>query len=36
MELQELSTSGLAFMLISWATIIALNVFCFYKIFKKK
>ncbi len=36
MELQELSTSGLAFMLISWAAIIALNVFCFYKIFKKK
>ena len=36
MELQELSTSGLVFMILSWTAIIALNVFCLYKIFKKK
>lgn len=36
MELQELSTSGLIFMIFSWTAIIALNAFCFYKIFKKK
>ncbi len=31
----ELSTGGIAFMIVSWTAITALNVFCFYKIFKK-
>lgn len=31
-----LTTSGLIFMILSWAGIISLNVFCFYKIFHKK
>lgn len=32
----ELSTSGIIFMVASWATIIGLCVFCFAKVFKKK
>lgn len=36
MELQELSLGGLTFMILSWTAILALNAFCFYKIFKKK
>jgi len=32
----ELSTSGLIFMIASWASIIGLCAFCFSKVFKKK
>lgn len=32
----ELSTSGIIFMIASWAVIIGLCVFCFAKVFKKK
>ncbi len=32
----ELSTSGIIFMIASWAVIIGLCVFCFTKVFKKK
>lgn len=31
----NLTTGGIIFMTFSWAAIIALNAFCFYKIFKK-
>lgn len=32
----ELSTSGIIFMVASWAVIIGLCAFCFSKVFKKK
>lgn len=32
----ELTTNGVIFMVSSWAVIIALCAFCFYKVFKKK
>lgn len=32
----EFSTSGIIFMIASWAVIIGLCVFCFSKVFKKK
>jgi hypothetical protein len=32
----EFSTGGLIFMVCSWAAIIGLCTFCFYKVFKKK
>lgn len=31
----ELTWGGLVFMTLSWSAIVALNVFCFYRIFKK-
>lgn len=31
-----LSPAGMIFMIVTWAAITGLNVFCFYKIFKEK
>jgi hypothetical protein len=36
MEMQELSTSGLIFLVASWTAIVLLNIYCFYTMFKKK
>lgn len=30
-----INTGGMIFMILSWITIISLNVFCFYNIFKE-
>lgn len=32
----ELSTGGILLMILSWTAIVALNVFCFYRVLKKK
>lgn len=33
---QTLTSGGAIFMIITWAAILALNAFCFYRVFKKK
>ena len=33
---QVLTNGGTVFMVVTWAAILALNAFCFFKVFRKK